>query len=405
MKLRAALLACLFGAAFFWLRQEVAKGRFDDFEPRFLDFLVANARDRFEKQPLEPSDEVVLVEFREEDKAEFSAWPPAPIDYLMVLKKLAAHDPEVLAFAMPLAWGDNRAQFLSELKDALIAFPSVVLGFSATANPPGVPDVSPGELEVHGLTSTADDASPSFGLTPLGVPEASLRTQVPLGFLSWIFDDKKNQRDLLVARLGGQFIPSLSMQAAGLLRRVPFSEERLSFGRGAGLYLGKDWFVPLAMDGSAVPALTKEPVKVSALDLMTPDLGDDSGGANAAKLGSHKLFVLSMTPSSWSGQARAAAWALAMPKLHRADASRDWMAAGIVAALGFWQLRQRRMGALVFGFTLAACALLACILPFQSSLTWWSPLAALMAISVSTAFCFVWPNSAVRTTEAPPAAG
>jgi len=404
MKLRALILACLLGASFFWFQREQVTGRFDEAEAGFLDFLVANARERFEKEPLPPSENVVLVEFREEDKAEFSAWPPAPIDYLMVLKKLATHEPEVIAFAMPLSWQNGQEQFGNELKEALIGFPSTVLGFSATANPPGIADPGPGELEIRGLSSTSDSAAPSFSLTPLGVPDKALRTQMPLGFLSWILDDEKQQRDLMVARLGGQFIPSLAAQAVGLFGHVPFAEQRLRFGRGAGLYLGTDWFVPLSQDGSAIPKLNESPLAVNALDLMTPDLGDATGGANAIKLGKNKLVILGITPSSWSGQARVAAWALALPHLHRAEATADYIMAAVAALLGFWQLRQGRLGALVSGFSLLVATMLVCLVSFQSSLTWWSPLAAACLLVTSTAFCFLWPNRKSTSPAVSPSA-
>ena len=403
MKLRALILACLLGATFFWFHRERENGRFDEVEAGFLDFLVANARDRFEKEPLSPSDNVVLVEFREEDKTEFSAWPPAPIDYLMVLKKLVSHEPEVVAFAMPLAWQGGQEQFSNELKDSLVQFPSTVLGFSATANPPSIADPGPGDLEVKGLPSATDDASPSFSLTPLGIPDRSLRTQMPLGFLSWILDDQQQQRDLLVARLGGQFIPSVAAQAAGLFGHVPFIEQRLRFGRGAGLYLGNDWFVPLSQNGSAIPKLSGEPLTVNALDLMTPDLGDDAGGENGKKLGKHKLVVLGITPSSWSGQVRVAAWALALPRLHRADATADLIMASVVALLGFWQLRRRRFGALVSGFSLLVVGMLVCLVSFQSSLIWWSPIAAACLVATSTSFCFLWPCAKPKPVEVSPA--
>lgn len=402
MKIRALILLCLLGGVFAWLERERGSGRMGAAEQGFLDFLVANARERFDKNAPKPADEVVLVEFREEDKAEFSAWPPAPIDHLMVLKRLVAHEPDVVAFAMPLTWDAAQGQFANELRDEFLKFPFTVLGYSATAAPPGsAAGQATGDLEVLGLaTSAADDASLAYTLTPLGVPEKNLRTQMQLGFLSWVLDGENQRRDLFVARFGDRFVPSLAAQVVGLYKRVTFTEQRLRFGRGAGLYLGSERFVPLAADGTISPKLSGQPVSVNALELMTPDLGDEASREVSRKLGKHKLIVISTTPSSWSGQASDAAWALALPTLKRAPLWADWAMGAAAALAGLWQLRRRRLGALVSGFVLAVGGAAVCLVGFQAALTWWSPMFALGSLVASTLFCFVWPRG--KTHEMDP---
>jgi hypothetical protein len=182
MKIRVALLAVLWAVALFYVHQEEYRASLVKAEQGFLDFLVANARDAFEKKPLPASPEVVFVEFRAEDKAEYSTWPPAPLDYIMVLKKLAEHEPRVLAFTMPLNWENSTPQFVGEMQKALLPFTSVVLGFDGKATADATPETKqffaeelPRFANVDGDSSLAPSL---IGISAL--PNSQLRTQMQL---------------------------------------------------------------------------------------------------------------------------------------------------------------------------------------------------------------------------------
>jgi hypothetical protein len=202
-----------------------------------------------------------------------------------------------------------------------------------------------------------------------------------------------------VAKQGDRLTPSLAAQALTLFRHVPYAAERLRFGTGARLSLGEAFIIPLRDDG-ALPLHDRPHVPtVNALELMTPDLGDAQAKTAVEALGKGKVVVLGNRPDSML-QARAIATALAMPKVERGPASTAWGLAAVACLFCYWQLRHRRMKALVLGVLAMIVGLGAGLLAFQSSLIWCSPLAALLVLVTGTLFCFLWP--AKRVAPAPP---
>jgi hypothetical protein len=134
---------------------------------------------------------------------------------------------------------------------------------------------------------------------------------------------------------------------------------------------------------------------------MTPDLGDVQAKAVVETLGKGKVVVLGNRPDSML-QARAIATALAMPKVQRAPASSAWGIAAVAWLFCYWQLRHRRFKALIFGAIAMIAGLGACLLAFQSSLLWCSPLAGMLVLLTGTAFCFLWPAKRVPPAVAAP---
>jgi hypothetical protein len=401
MKIRAALLAVLWAVALFFVHQEEYRASLVKAEQGFLDFLVANARDALEKKSLPASPEVVFVEFRAEDKAEYSTWPPAPLDYIMVLKKLAEHEPRVLAFTMPLNWENSTPQFVGEMQKALLPFTSVVLGFDGKSTADATQETKQffaEELPRFANVESDSSLAPSLiGISAL--PNSQLRTQMQLGFVSLAAGSEKSAHTPMVARHESQLVPSLAAQSLALYGRIPYANQQLRFGMGAGLYLGSDWFVPLGNDGSASPQLQGEMTRVNALEIMTPDPGDNSGLATSAALGKDKLIILGVAPAEGEAQAKLVTWALSLPRLYRAGVWADQLAAAVMIILAFFQLRRGRFASLVFGGVMLVVSVLSSLLTFQSSLVWWSPLLSLVIIAVSSAFCFLWPNRAQVAPE------
>ncbi len=364
-----------------------------DFNQLFLDFLIANTRDRFERTYIEPSPEVVVIEFNEKDKAEFSAWPPAPLDYIILLKRIAKHEPDVVVMGDVLKWDKADVPFLGELQESFRQFPLVALAFGATIDGTAKdsPEIDAEDLPVFKFVQGDASSAPKLGSFVL--PEKQLRTQMELGFVASSANEKAEHPSLLVARAGQKLVPSLDAQMIALKEHTPYAEQRLRFGIGAGLHLGGRRFVPLANDGTVKPRLKSDPIRINAIDLLTPDLGDDTGRALAKKLGKHKLIILGTTTDSSEPRARIAAWALALPTLHRAPAWMEWTAAGAALLLAFVQLRFRRFKAVAFGACVLALGLAAAIVSFQSTLTWCAPHLALALTLTGSVFCFLWPAS------------
>jgi hypothetical protein len=370
----------------------------------FLDFLNANTRTEFDKTPLQPSGDVVLVEFRDADKAEFSTWPPAPLDYIMVLKRLAEHNPDIVAFTDVLHWDQPDVQFVSALQQSFLKVPSVALAFHASEI-----GREPGDSAIHEdvtlpvIAKVVGDPKLAPQLGKYDFPAKNLRMLMQLGFVP--MDGKQDAAVPLVARSGSALIPSLAAQILALREHAPYASQRLRFGRGAGLYLGSSLFVPLADNGTVAPKLDGGIMRVSALDLMAPALQDPASQAVETKLGSHKVILIGMASPAAEAQARTVAWALALPKLHRAPVHVAWIAAAVALLLGLWQLRFHRFGALLFGIIVMAVLLALSLGVFQSTHIWWPPALPASLTVIATVFCFLWPQGRKQetapTTEAP----
>ena len=84
---RPIILILLLAPLAWWLNREQGDGRFQRIDELFLDFLVANSREKLTTpDPAASKDEVLLIRLDPAERAEYSAWPPNPIDWQMILK-------------------------------------------------------------------------------------------------------------------------------------------------------------------------------------------------------------------------------------------------------------------------------------------------------------------------------
>jgi hypothetical protein len=393
--MRIILLILLLAAGLGWLAFEQKRGKLKEAQEGFLDFLVANARATLSKNVPDESQDVVLVEFREEQKAEYSAWPPAPLDYIMMLKMLATHEPPVLVIAEPLRWEQADSEFVTPLRERLTPFRWVVLGYhlasdTMEATPEqkefaanDMPELPPAEGDQQHVPKFSRVAQLS---------DWSLRIASEDGFSSLSGGAPAAKKDTVpfIATDGKRLVPSLEAQAVMLYRKTPYATQRLRFGTGARLSLGDAFIIPLQNDGSLKLSDKPRVPVVNALELMVPDVDDETSNAVRATLGKGKVVVLGNGADAML-HARAIATALAIPEVRRAPDAVMWGFAGAASLFCLWQLRFRRFGALVAGVAAFVVGLGVCVLVFQSSLLWWPPLAALLAIAIGTVFSFLWP--------------
>jgi hypothetical protein len=391
MKIRLIILLLLCGAAVGFSFHQEARPKMEEANLLFLDFLNANARAEFDKSPLQPSGDVVLIEFREADKAEFSAWPPAPLDYIMVLRRIAEHNPDIAAFTDVLSWDKPDVQFSNDLQQAFLKVPSVALAFRAQAIAQNAKDSPINEdVALPVIAKVVGDPKLAPRLGNYEFPAKNLRPLTQLGFI--LADDKGDAPVPLVARSGNALVPSLAAQILALREHAPYASQRLRFGKGAGLYLGGSLFVPLADNATVSPKLDGGLMRVSALDLMAPALQDPASQAVETKLGGHKVILIGVASLAAEAQARVVAWALALPKQLRAAPHVEWIAAVVAMLLGLWQLRFSRFGALVFGLLVMVALLGISLGMFQSTRMWWAPALPASLTAISTVFCFLWPR-------------
>lgn len=398
MKVRAVILFILLAGVLSAYNIAEQNDIFRESKQWFLDFLVANARDKIEVRNAQTNNDVVLVQFDEKERDEYSAWPPAPLDYIIAIKRLSTHEPEVLAVVDPLRWDNADAQFVSQLRQTMLSFPFVVLGFDISSEGYGM-NVENGDFASNEMPilKCSDDGSKNVLVFTrvTNVPDKGLRIAVQSGFtqLAHPTIDVASKHVPFVAFDGQHLVPSLSAQAVTLFRHVPYASQRIAFGAGARLSLGDEYMVPLDPTGALVLNDQIQVPTINALDLMSPDIGDADSNRIRNILGKNKIIVVSMSKRG-DTQARAIVQALSTPTLHRKRVLWDWGAAVAACLVAFWQLYFRRIGALVIGMLFSLSSLIFSLLVFQSSLAWWSPIASIVVICVSTLFCLIWTQKA-----------
>jgi hypothetical protein len=388
--IRALVLILLLASLGWWLEREHQSGRFQRVDELFLDFLVANARDRFEKAEPQSSSSVVWVKMRNASKSEYAGWPPRPLDWQMVLKGLQPFDPAVLVIPETLMWGKPAPEFVREAAAALVPFPSTILGVEAqlAAN-----------LDAPAFMGGLEDSLPRFqkaqgdiaAVPPLGAliaaPDDLLRRQAELGIA--ITHDAEGSTLLPYAlQEGGNLRPSVLTQALARITKTPYATHRLLLGPGAGAYLANGTFVPLTSAGEfAVDAKQTVP-EVDALNLMTDGLAEALTAQDKANLSSGKIIVIG-TDSGGLVQAHAQALAqiLAMPRLKLLPSYAQWLVWSVAVLAGFWLVfRVPKEKALLRGLLFIFAALVICFLAFQSSLIWAPPTIPASLIAASALF-------------------
>ncbi len=393
--IRALILVLLLSSLGWWLDSKHHAGQFQRVDELFLDFLVANARDRFvmADDHAVASSPVVLVKMRAADKTEYAGWPPRPLDWQMVLKGLQAYNPAVVVIPETLFWGRPSPEFVNEAAQALTPFPSTVLGVEAqlTAKP-GAPAF------LGGL----EDALPQFqkvqgdigSVPPLGAlvspPDDLLRRQAELGIAI-------PQAASGAARLpyavqeSGRLLPTVLAQALARISQTPYATQRLLLGPGAGAYLANGAFVPLSAAGE-FNVNTKQPVhEVDALNLMTSELAEALSPQDKAHLSGDKVIVIGTDDGSQTSLARLHAQALAqvlsLPRLRLLPGWAQWIVWGAAGLAGLWLVFfVPRSKAILRGMLCIFAALVTCFLAFQSSLIWCPPTIPAALLAVSTVF-------------------
>ncbi len=374
------LTACL-GATGWYLEREQRAGRFQRVDDLFLDFLVANARELLTQPETGKESPVVLVSLREEQLAEYAAWPPPPLDWQTILKGLQAYEPSVVVIPTPLFWGSPSPDFVPAVSEALLPFTSVVLGVET--------QLSDGALKAPAFMGGLDAQLPRFqrvdgplDLAPafsalITAPDAKLRAQSELGL-----GVATSQNSLPYAlNESAALLPSVLAQTLARCTASPYSLHRLRLGPGAGAYLAQGLFVPLENDGTVKALDSTNVPTVNALDLMTGTLADGVSAADKQALGRGKIIVIGpdheiagQAPSLARLHAQALSHLLSLPRIQVLTPVQQWIAWGIATIAAFWiVLRVRRGRALHVGIAFIFTALVVSFLGFQSSLLWCPP--------------------------------
>lgn len=381
--LLAALLLC--GLAWF-VYQEQQAGRFRQVDEGFRDFLIANVRERFVPQPTEAPPQVVHLQLKESEAAEFETWPPSPLEWQLLLAAVAKWQPEVLVIAEPLNWGQPPPAFLPALAAALQAFPSVVLAVEADYSPSQVTAFLGGlDHQLPIFSHTVGNAPPQGDwLKALIVPpDESLRPQTELGLHTPTVTNGDQHQIPYALRVQSpdgstQWRPTLLAQTMSRITRSPYILQRLRVGPGAGIHLEGGHFVPLAPQAHfewSPQTSGAKVLQINALDLLAGDLAEvlpDAVHAQASQAQVVLIGQLSSAPSDTSSLAQALATLLALPTLKQLPLPIQWALWAMSGLLAFLIARRRRhpiLRALIWifiGFVIT-------FLLFQSQLLWFPP--------------------------------
>lgn len=390
------LLACL-GPAAWYVDREQRAGRFQHVDDLFLDVLVANARERLSEPVVdEKAQPVVFVALKEEQRGEYAAWPPPPLDWQTLLKGLQTYDPSVLVIAMPLNWGNPAPEFVPAVADALLPFTSVVMGVESrlaegeTKTPPFMGDLADSLPRFQRVDGPVESA-PAFSAL-ISAPDAALRATGELGLIDVSGDSKDSEMwwSLPYAlRAEDSLLPGLLAQTFARLTNSPYALHRLRLGPGGGAYLAEGTFVPLHNDGTLrVMKRTSVPI-INALDLMTGTLADPLSPEDKAALGKGKVIVIGIDheenekPRIAYLHAQAIADTLRLPRLQKLTQIQQWIAWGIAALAAAWiVLRVPRGKALWRGIAFIFVALVASFLAFHLKLLWCPPTMPVALIGV-----------------------
>jgi hypothetical protein len=392
--IRALILLTFLASLGWWLDREHRAGRFQNVDEPFLDFLVANSRDRFEKADAKTGDQpVVLVKMRAADQKEYAGWPPRPLDWQMVLKGLQAFEPAVIVIPETLNWGSPSPEFSREAAEALLPFPSVVMGVEAQLAPH--PDTTAflggldEELPLFKKVTGEPESVPALGALIIA-PDELLRRRSEVGIT--ITRKDKDQTFLPYAlREGAHLRPTVLAQALARASGTPYLTHRLLLGPGAGAYLANGSFVPLLPAGE-IDIDSKQVVpEVDALNLMTSDLAGAITDADRQNLGRSKVIVIGTDDDTRGGIARLHAQALSrvllMPRIQILPSYAQWILAALAASAGFWLVfRVPKKKTLGRGLGLIFAAFVICFLAFQSALFWCPPTLPTALLAASTLF-------------------
>ena len=386
------LIACL-GSAGWYLDREQRAGRFQHVDDLFLDLLVANARERLTTpEANEKESPVAFIALREEQRSEYAAWPPPPLDWQTLFKALQPYEPSVLVITTPLNWGSPSPEFVPAVADSLLPFTSVVHGIEtqlATAeltSPPFMGDLGEVLPRFQRVDGPLESAAAFSAL--ITAPDTALRASGEMGLLA-AQSSPKGWSLPYALRAEDSLIPTALAQTYARITNSPYALHRLRLGPGGGAYLTEGTFIPLQNDGSLlVLADTAVPV-INALDLMTGTRAEALSPADKAALGKGKILIIGTDPAASTAarfghlHAQAIAHTLRLPKLQKLNQLQQWIAWGIAALAAAWiVLRVRRGRAFWAGIALIFAALVLSFLAFQASLLWCPPTmpAALIAV-------------------------
>lgn len=385
MLLRVVFWLIVLAPLAWWLDREQSAGRFQKVDELFLDFLVANSRDKLTTpDPAAKQDEVLLIRLDPAERDEYAGWPAQPIDWQMILKGLRDAENAVIVIPEPLSWGKPSPDFIPALAESMVPLSSLVLGVEAQlaenvtgpAFTGGLDEVLPRFVKASGDLHLASAFS-----ALITAPDDQVRRHGELGLLV-------EKRLPYVLRDEEAFYPGVLAQALARHTKTPYATHRLLLGPGAGAYLQNGLFVPLQNNGEAAFDAKADVHSINALDFLSGGLADALSQENKARIKNAKIIVIGTDDKTQPGAARAHAQALAsilsLPRLRVLDRLEQIILWSLAALAGLWiVLRTPRQKAPMRGFFFIFLTIVAGFLAFQTTLLWFPPTMPVALLSAS----------------------
>lgn len=385
MFLRVLLWLVVLVPLAWWLDREQSAGRFQRVDEMFLDFLVANSREKIIMPDLAAKkDEVLLIRLDPAEREEYAGWPVQPIDWQMILKGLREAEDAVVVIPEPLNWGRPSPDFIPALVESMVPLHSLVLGveaqmaekFTGPAFTGGLEEVIPSFVKAAGDQHLV----PAFSAL-VTAPDEKIRRHGELGL-------QVENRLPYVLRENDTLMPGVLAQALARHTKTPYATHRLLVGPGAGAYLQNGLFVPLQNNGEVAFDMKTDFYCINAIDLLSGGLADALSEEKKARIKNAKMIVIGTDDKMQMGAARAHAQALAtilsLPRLRVLDGFEQIILWNLAALAGLWiVLRTPRQKAPMRGFLFIFLTIVTGFLAFQATLLWFPPTMPVALLSAS----------------------
>ena len=391
---KAILFLLICAAAAFFVKREDDRGGLAKANRTYVDWLIGNSKEQIRT----PS--VTLLTIDDSEEPIFQSWPPGPIDYSIMLRRLARYAPKVVAVEPVLQWQETAPGELEILRTAGLAFDpgqlllGTVLQWNTGAPEPKgstlnllrpLPSVT-GDLEKIPEFSTVSQL-PDPRLTAVGASAGF--TQIDLG------EGAIGGSSLLVpllARVGDIVVPSFVLLAAMLELDATAADVEVLLGES--ITIKGDLVIPIDPSGALnVFAGLRATLPVRDANILVWDPTDEGGGAGGG-LGkterealASRVVLLGMddenarTIPAGRGEkiSRAELFALAIATiqsgryLEKVSPAVEWIAWAVLVGIGLLLLRLHRKRAFGLALLLVLLYVITNLLFFQSAQSWLPP--------------------------------
>ena len=381
---KAILFLLICAAAAFFVHREDERGSLAAANRTYVDWLLGNSK----SQLRDPS--VTLLTIDEEQAPIFQNWPPAPLDFSVMLRRLQLCDPKVVAAEPVLRWDDVAEGELDILLTAGLAFGEdhlllgSVLQFNSAAEPLKSSTLSLLRPLPDGAVEGDLSRLPEF-TNVLSLPDTRLcAANSVVGFTGIDLGDQAPDGDALraplLARVGDTVVPSFVLLAAMLEMDAVPADVKVELGEAITV---KDTLViPIDASG-ALNVFTglRAKLPVSKATILVHDPAYEGGGSGGTGGKSERdalksrIVVLGMNdknsrviPAGRGGNiSRAELFALAIATIQsgryiqKLQPAVRWAVWGGIVLFGLWLLRMPRKRAV-------GLALLAIVLYFAGNM-------------------------------------